>query len=680
MDENNNKDDRSVVNTIKNETKKVAKNIQKKITKKIIAWITPVVSLLIICLLAIGVIMAVAYTVINFFRGLLGLDTIGTNTTIQQEAVSIVSITDNGYKINEEYSKKILERLDQLSVNTTIEEQGFYTDGLEDMIDKYIKAEIKTMYPRLGIGENDGLIIIRRQNLNGEVQTLSYKKYSEFCELVDSNNEDSLKYFSLNPDNFNLCLAVAESTKFYNYDDSATDKKVEDTSRRISKITKVESDYQTLVAKYSTPVNYFVSMHVMSGNVQFMNDLVKLVDASKVNIVLTLLETGTIRDTQVDYSGTIAERDWSTNIYTNPLGEPILDKNGNLQFKTSYGDVKNTEINNANVKNYYDSATNYFTEYQSSTGELYVSYAKTWLLNSKLKFTKIDTEKNYIQKDQQVQIPVSDNNVVTNKKASGTLKNGTIIQNTNEWTQDVNTTVTELGTGYNVDDLIELIKSYAKVKNNLTTSPSFLFYLLESQEYTQEQSRVMRYVIAQLANKSYGVDSLELFDSTDFIDIDGDSDITIGDDILAKVELDGSFNVNGVLLSNPLANFKDFVDYPDHKGLDLHSRGGQGDPVYAAAPGKVIKVQGEWNPDMGKSDMASYGNYVIIDHGNGVSTMYAHALKVCVSVGQDVDRGQLIMYEGSTGNSSGAHVHFEIRIGGKANKDLVCQMFGTSPK
>ena len=60
------------------------------------------------------------------------------------------------YKINEEYSKKILERLDQLSVNTTIEEQGFYTNGLEDMIDKYIKAEIKTMYPRLGIGENDG--------------------------------------------------------------------------------------------------------------------------------------------------------------------------------------------------------------------------------------------------------------------------------------------------------------------------------------------------------------------------------------------------------------------------------------------------------------------------------------------------------------------------------------------
>ena len=672
MDENNNKDDRSVVNTIKNETKKVAKNIQKKITKKIIAWITPVVSLLIICLLAIGVIMAVAYTVINFFRGLLGLDTIGTNTTIQQEAVSIVSITDNGYKINEEYSKKILERLDQLSVNTTIEEQGFYTDGLEDMIDKYIKAEIKTMYPRLGIGENDGLIIIRRQNLNGEVQTLSYKKYSEFCELVDSNNEDSLKYFSLNPDNFNLCLAVEESTKYYNYDENSADKKVEDTSRRISKITKVESDYQTLVAKYSTPVNYFVSMHVISGNVQFMNDLVKLVDASKVNIVLTLLETGTIRDTQVDYSGTIAERDWSTNIYTNPLGEPILDKNGNLQFKTSYGDVKNTEINNANVKNYYDSATNYFTEYQSSTGELYVSYAKTWLLNSKLKFTKIDTEKNYIQKDQQVKIPVSDNNVVTDKKASGTLKNGTIIQNTNEWTQDVNTTVTELGTGYNVDDLIELIKSYAKVKNNLTTSPSFLFYLLESQEYTQEQSRVMRYVIAQLANKSYGVDSLELFDSTDFIDIDGDSDITIGDDILAKVELDGSFNVNGVILSYPLPNLTYPSTYSGHKGIDLHSTGKLGDPVYAAAPGKVITAK--YHP--------SWGNYVKIDHGNGIYTLYAHASKLLVTVGQQVERGQLIMLEGSTGNSSGPHVHFEIWVNGSRgmSQALTCKMFGISPQ
>lgn len=672
MDENNNKDDRSVVNKIKNETEKEAKKIKKKLTQKIIAWISPVVTLIVICLLAIGVIMAVAYTVINFFRGLLGLDTIGTNTTIQQEAVSIVSITDNGYKINEEYSKKILERLDQLSVNTTIEEQGFYTDGLEDMIDKYIKAEIKTMYPRLGIGENDGLIIIRRQNLNGEVQTLSYKKYSEFCELVDSNNEDSLKYFSLNPDNFNLCLAVAESTKFYNYDESATDKKVEDTSRRISKITKVESDYQTLVAKYSTPVNYFVSMHVISGNVQFMNDLVKLVDASKVNIVLTLLETGTIRDTQVDYSGTIAERDWSTNIYTNPLGEPILDENGNSQLKTTYGDVKNTEINNANVKNYYDSATNYFTEYQSATGELYVSYAKTWLLNSKLKFTKIDTEKNYIQKDQQVQIPVSDNNVVTDKKASGTLKSGTIIQNTNEWTQDANTTVTELGTGYNVDDLIELIKSYAKVKNNLTTSPSFLFYLLESQEYTQEQSRVMRYVIAQLANKSYGVDSLELFDSTDFIDIDGDSDITIGDDILAQVELDGSFNVNGVILSYPLPNLTNPTTYTGHKGIDLHSTGKLGDPVYAAAPGKVITAK--YDP--------SWGNYVKIDHGNGIYTLYAHASKLLVTVGQQVERGQLIMLEGSTGNSSGPHVHFEIWVNGSRgmSQALTCKMFGISPQ
>ena len=69
MDENNNKDDRSVVNKIKNETEKEAKKIKKKLTQKIIAWISPVVTLIVICLLAIGVIMAVAYTVINFFRG-----------------------------------------------------------------------------------------------------------------------------------------------------------------------------------------------------------------------------------------------------------------------------------------------------------------------------------------------------------------------------------------------------------------------------------------------------------------------------------------------------------------------------------------------------------------------------------------------------------------------------------
>ena len=62
----------------------------------------------------------------------------------------------------------------------------------------------------------------------------------------------------------------------------------------------------------------------------------------------------------------------------------------------------------------------------------------------------------------------------------------------------------------------------------------------------------------------------------------------------------------------------------------------------------------------------SYGNLVIISHGNGVQSYYAHCNKLLVSVGQTVSAGQVIAQVGSTGNSTGPHLHLEIRINGKA--------------
>ena len=79
-----------------------------------------------------------------------------------------------------------------------------------------------------------------------------------------------------------------------------------------------------------------------------------------------------------------------------------------------------------------------------------------------------------------------------------------------------------------------------------------------------------------------------------------------------------------------------------------------GTPIFASASGKVIVSRsGGWN--------GGYGSYVVVKHGNGTQTLYAHASKIIVYVGQNVVQGQVIAYVGSTGKSTGPHIHFEVR-------------------
>jgi biotin carboxyl carrier protein len=88
-----------------------------------------------------------------------------------------------------------------------------------------------------------------------------------------------------------------------------------------------------------------------------------------------------------------------------------------------------------------------------------------------------------------------------------------------------------------------------------------------------------------------------------------------------------------------------------HSGLDMIAPAGT--PVVAATAGTVVAVNGNAG--------ASYGNYVAIEHSGGVYTLYAHLSSTSVSVGQSVTAGQTIGAVGSTGNSSGPHLHFEVR-------------------
>jgi len=96
-----------------------------------------------------------------------------------------------------------------------------------------------------------------------------------------------------------------------------------------------------------------------------------------------------------------------------------------------------------------------------------------------------------------------------------------------------------------------------------------------------------------------------------------------------------------------------------HEGIDITASSGT--PNWAAAAGTIIHAG--W--------LGGYGNLVVVDHGNGLATAYAHASVILVGVGQRVSQGETVSLVGSTGNSAGPHLHFEVRVNGVAVDPLL---------
>lgn len=106
------------------------------------------------------------------------------------------------------------------------------------------------------------------------------------------------------------------------------------------------------------------------------------------------------------------------------------------------------------------------------------------------------------------------------------------------------------------------------------------------------------------------------------------------------------------------ATYPAYSDGSPHWGIDIVKADGntRGEPFYAAQGGEVIiaKNDGNWN--------SGFGNYCVIDHGDGTQTLYAHSDNILVRVGQVVKKGEKIGIIGATGNVTGPHLHFEVRV------------------
>ncbi len=96
-----------------------------------------------------------------------------------------------------------------------------------------------------------------------------------------------------------------------------------------------------------------------------------------------------------------------------------------------------------------------------------------------------------------------------------------------------------------------------------------------------------------------------------------------------------------------------------HSGMDID--GDYDSPIYASADGVVVTAG--WNSN-------GYGNYIIVDHGGGLKTLYAHSSKIFVTRGQRVSRGEVIAMVGTTGHSTGTHLHYEVRVGNRRMNPL----------
>ena len=218
----------------------------------------------------------------------------------------------------------------------------------------------------------------------------------------------------------------------------------------------------------------------------------------------------------------------------------------------------------------------------------------------------------------------------------------------------------------NEDEILAMLKQNAEITYKyyaVTLDNDTKAYLNTLEEAQQLVAELKQEHENQELN--IGISEYYTVNSDDVENIKQNADI-----VLAKEEVETSINeyidrkektVNGIYLATTPVNGTitsrfasiERVRSGAHTGLDIGAASGT--PIKAAADGVVKRAA--WT--------GTYGNLVIISHGNGIETYYAHCSKLLVKVGQTVSSGDTIALVGSTGNSTGPHLHFEVRINDK---------------
>lgn len=182
--------------------------------------------------------------------------------------------------------------------------------------------------------------------------------------------------------------------------------------------------------------------------------------------------------------------------------------------------------------------------------------------------------------------------------------------------------------------IVESKRSDAKAQLNALTSSADK-YQSSIDQYEKDIKALEAQIQQELSNKGSS----------------GNGSLTGGGKLQWPLHYSGCYISSGMVgRTNPVTGRSE-----THGGIDICVSGGSyGKAISAAASGTVITASYHY----------SYGNYVMIDHGNGLATLYAHCSSLAVGAGQSVSAGQTIAYVGDTGYVSGPHLHFEVRVNG----------------
>lgn len=229
--------------------------------------------------------------------------------------------------------------------------------------------------------------------------------------------------------------------------------------------------------------------------------------------------------------------------------------------------------------------------------------------------------------------------------------------------------------GYMMDYNVNLMEKYQQATVDLKAEEEQLELYMEKNQYSmQRREKKQEELTQELATTEDDLKNLEseIYTNQVLYNKSSDEEEKINRELEAYIrELQAKQNASYVggefiwpvdvswsRISSPYGYRTLNGVYEFHRGIDIPASAWSN--IYASNSGTVIKAEYHW----------SYGNYVIIDHGGGKSTLYAHANQLNVKVGDTVTQGQVIARVGTTGNSYGNHVHFEVRLNGATQNPL----------